>query len=592
MTFRSGWHACDQRPFTTGSHAVSYVRRVNRLLAASITAVVLAVTACTSDSGRPRAESAGNAPAADECDPSLAEAFAAWGEAGFSGSVAISTDGELDCLAAYGLADNATDTPNTVDTVFSIGSVTKAFTAAAILDLVDHQKLSLDARAGELLEGLAGPAAEATIRQLLLHTSGLSGSHGEDYVPLERAAAIASLGELDLAFEPGSDFLYSNAGYTLLALIVEEAAGTSYRDYVMSRLLNLRAGEVAAGFWNGEPAAPEPRAVGYLEDGSPGEGDDFAGPHWAIEGSGGLAMTMGELARWADALFASRVLSPEATERLGTLSFDHGDDTSEAPGWVAFDPSLYGEPAYTAAGGGGTGHNVVVAALPGSRRVIAIASNTADVTAEDLFGAVGPALVAGTALPQPKNQGDAVDPAEIEAVAGTYVLDTAGSLVVRARGDRLAITATGADAVRALFPLPDGYTADGVAAHEQDVRSLLNGETGEGRKERASIESSLGPLDAIQLQGTIVRDNELRTYVSVTSGEETLLLWYALDDEGGIGAAEAGSRPPTLVLVSSGDGRYQPDDPTGATPDPTVIFGERRMSLHGPAGTVTARRVG
>lgn len=554
--------------------------------------MVLVGAACSSDSGGPRAGSRGDADSANECDPALDDAFAAWGEAGFSGSIAISTGSEFDCLAAYGDADKAADTPNRVDTVFSIGSVTKAFTAAAILDLVDQGELSLDARAGDVVEGLGGPAADATVHQLLLHTSGLTGSHGQDYVPLERDAAIAAIGELAIAFEPGSDFLYSNSGYTVLALIVEEVAGTPYREYLASRLFTLPDGEVAAGFSNGEPAAPTPRAVGYLEDGSPGEGDDFAGPYWAMEGNGGLAMTMRDLARWADALFSGQVVSGEATETLRTLSFDQGDGTSEVPGWVSFDPSLYGEPAYAVAGGGGTGHNVVVAMLPESRRVIALASNTADVTAEDLLGAVGPALVAGEPLPPPEHEAEAVDPAAVEALTGTYALETGGVFEVAARDDRLAIAATGIDAVEDLFPLPDGYTADAVAAHEEAVRSVLNGETDEGREERTAIESDLGPIDDMTLAGTIVRDHELRTYVTITSGTRSLLFWYALDDEGGISAAEAGTEPPTLLLVPSGDVAYQPADPTGASPDLTVTFGERAMSVEGQAGTVAARRVG
>lgn len=520
------------------------------------------------------------------------DAFAAWGEAGFSGSIAVSTGGEDDCLAAYGIADRADDTPNTVDTVFSIGSITKAFTAAAVLELVDEGKLALDARAGDLVDGLGGPAADVTVDQLLLHTSGLTGSHGEDYVALDRSEAIAALGGLELALAPGSDFLYSNSGYTLLALIVEEASGTTYRDYVTSQLLDVPDGAVAAGFANGEPAAPGPRAVGYLDDGSPGDGEGFAGPHWAVEGNGGVAMTTRDLARWADALFAGQLISAEATETLRTLRFDNGDGSAEIPGWVAFDQELFGEPAYAAAGGGGDGHNAVVAVLPESQRVITIASNTADVTAEDLLQAVGPALAADEPVPGPETPSAAVDPAAIEAVAGRYGLDSGGTFEVGAQDDRLAIAATGADAVDVLFPLPDDYTADDAAGHEQGVLDLLAGETQAGREERAAIEADFGAIDDVTLVGTIVRDFELRTYVTVTSGTDSTLFWYALDDEGGVAAVELGTDPPTLLLVASGDGAYVPDDPTGAAPELTVTFAEDGMALAGPAGRVTAARLG
>ncbi len=530
------------------------------------------------------------AEATSECQPALDQAFGAWADSGFSGSVAISTGGEPDCLAGYGTADQGDDTPNTADTVFSIGSVTKAFTAAAVLDLVDQGELSLDDRAGDIVPGLDGPAAEATVQQLLLHTSGLTGAHGQDHVALDRDAAIAAIGGLEQAFEPGAKFLYSNAGYTLLALIVEEVSDTSFREHVVSRVLTMPDGDVVGGFWDGEPAAPGRRAVGYLEEGTVGESGDFTGPHWALEGNGGLAMTMRDLALWAQALFAGQLLSADATEAVRTLAFDQGDGTAEIPGWVAFDAAIYGEPVFTSAGGGGSvGHDVVVAVLPDSERVVAIASNTSVVTAEDLLAAVGPALLAGEPLPLPETQGGSVDPDAVAAIAGTYQLDSGGSFAVAAEDDRLGIAATGTDAVAVLFPLPDAFTTDDVAAHEQAVRSLLDGATQEGRDERASLESDLGPIDDVALAGTIVHDGELRTYVTVTSGQETLALWYALDEEGGISAAVADTEPPTLLLVPSDGGGYRPDDPSGASPDLAVSFDDGGMTVVGPAGTHTAR---
>ncbi|WP_159080397.1 serine hydrolase domain-containing protein [Nocardia suismassiliense] len=558
---------------------------MHRLLALWITVTALAVGACTSDvsSGGPRS--------IEGCDPAMQAAFDAWADAGFSGSVAISVGGEPVCRAAYGIADRASGAPNEVRTVFSIGSVTKAFTAAAVLDLVDKNVVQLDVPVGQLLPELTGPAAAVTVRQLLLHTSGLTGSHGSDYVPLDRAAAIEAMGSLELAFAPGTAFLYSNAGYTLLALIIEKVSGLSYREYVTSRLLKVPGAPIAAGFWNGEPAAPQPRVVGYREDGSAGDGTDFGGPHWAVEGNGGIAMTMGELARWSDALFGGRVLTAAATATLTTLRFDRGDGVAEIPGWVAFDRARYGEPAYASAGGGGTGLNVVVAVLPESGRVIAFGSNTADVSAEELLDAVGPALVTGAPMPLPQ-AGNDVDPAAVAALTGTYRLDSGGTFTVSAAQDRLAIAARGADAVETLFPLPEGFSRDEVAEHEAAVRSMLVApETAAGRDERGSIERSAGPIDRVTLAGTVVRDNELRTYVEITSATTSHLFWYALDKAGGIAAAEVDADPPSLLLRPDGAG-YRPDDPTGRGPDLTVRFDNAdTMTVDGPAGARSAARV-
>lgn len=565
---------------------------------------------CTSDTDTPEegAALAGGAADVPACPPDLDEAFGAWAEAGFSGTIAVVTDGEPDCLAAYGTADAATGAPNTVDTVFAIGSVSKAVTAAAVYALVDDGKLTPTDRVGDLVPGLVGPAAEVTVEQLLVHTAGLTGDHGDDHQPLGHDGAVAAIGGLAQAFPPGTDHLYSNAGYTLLALVVEQVAGTDYRQFVASRVLMLPDGAVAGGFWDGDPAAAGPRAVGVLEDGSAGQPGDFVGPHWAMAGNGDLAMSTRDLAAWTDSLFRAEIVSPSSAAAIATPGFDHGDGTAETPGWVAMDESRFGEPVLAAAGGGGdTGQEAVVAWLPDSERVVAVASNTPDITAEDLLAAVGPALVAGELPPPPAgpsvNPDRGVDAEEIAALAGTYVLtrddathDSAGdpesrsadgSFEVAPHDDGLAVTAAGPAAVAALFPLPDGMGAD-AADHEERVRALLAGETDAGREEREAVESDLGPIEEVALVGTIVEDRELRTYVTITVGGDSVTGWYALDEHGGIAAVDLGGGGPALVVVPAGGGTFRPTDPTGRATDVTVGFGEDRLTVAGPAGSTTA----
>ena len=566
-----------------------------RLLAALV-ALLLVLAACSSDAESPGA--AGSTTTADasadpDCDPETEAALTAWEGAGFSGTVAITTGGEPDCLGAYGEADAEAGTPTTVDTVFSIGSITKAVTAASIFRLVDDGKLTLDDRAGDLVGGLDGPAAEATVAQLLLHTSGLTGSHGSDHEPLTRDQAIAAISGLERAFPAGTDSLYSNAGYTLLALIAEEVAGTPYRE-LTAEVLALPGGGVAGGFWDGEPAAPGPRAGGALDDGTPGETGDFAGPHWALDGNGSLAMTMPQLAAWTHALFTGEIVSAASTAAIAAPGFDLGDGSAETPGWVALDDETFGEPLLTAAGGGGdVGQHAVVVWLPESERVIAAASSSPDLPAGDLLEAIGPALVAGDPLPRP-DEGDApaeVDPDALAAAEGTYALDPGGTLTVEAGDDGLAVTPVGADAVAALFPLPPdgGFTPDDVTAHEALVTALLAGETPAGREERAAFEASVGPIDAVTLAGTIVADGELRSYATITSEADEVLVWFALDEEGGVAGAEVPTDPPTLDLVPTAEGAFRPDDPAGEGADLTATFAADGLTITGPDGTTVAR---
>ncbi|MFB6395077.1 serine hydrolase domain-containing protein [Polymorphospora lycopeni] len=558
---------------------------------ATVAAVVMVVgvAGCTGNQDVPGAQATTGGPAA-RCDPRLDGAFTAWARAGFSGSIAISTGGRFDCLAAYGSANDATHTPNTIDTVFSIGSVTKAFTAATIFDLVEEGRVALDDRVGRLLPELTGPVATVTVRQLLSHTSGLNGSHGSDHQALDRDAALASIAGLDLAFPSGSGHLYSNAGYTLLALVIERVSGATYREYTASRILRLPDGRGAGGFWDGTPAAPGPRAVGYLDDGTTGEPGDFAGPHWAMDGSGGLAMTAHDLAVWTHALFTGQVVAPESVEVISAPGHDLGAGRSETPGWVASDASVLGVPFLATAGGDDQiGHNAVVAWVPERQRVVAMASNKPGISAEDLLATVGPALLAGEPLPTPGPPAAGAGPA---ATVGKYRLDGGGSFDVTAAGNQVTVAATGVDAVTALFPPGGRVSSDDVRAHDERVLALLDGRTREGREERGSLEEDLGPISGVALAGTVFRDGELRTYVTLVAGSGAVTGWYAVNAEGGIEAAEVPAGPPTLKLVPAGGDRYRPDDPTGVGPEVTVEFRDGRMTVSGPAGTAVAELAG
>jgi CubicO group peptidase (beta-lactamase class C family) len=553
-----------------------------KLLRGLVVSVLVGVSACTVAS-RP-------GPGTSSCPGALGAAFDAWGRAGFSGAVAVSTAGRFDCLAGYGSANDATGARNTADTVYSIGSVTKAFTAASILKLADERKLSLDDRIGTLVPAVTGPVSRATVRQLLLHTSGIGASVAADRQPLSRDEAIAAINKLDLAFPPGTDDAYSNAGYTLLAIVVEAVSGRTYRDYTVSTTLALPRGRVG-GFWDGQPAARGPRALGYLDDGTPGQAGDFAGPYWATDGNGALAMTTRELATWTRALFTGGLLSPESTRSVGAAAFDVGEGRAHTVGgMVVFDAAVYGKPFVGIAGGGGdVGHNVVAVWIPERDRVVAVASNRPLLTAEKLLYATIAALVTGAALPTPSAPAGSAD---LGKAVGTYRLDSGGTLQVSTPDNRPTITANGADAVAALFPPRGRFSVEGFRAHEGRVRALLAGQTREGREEREALEDENGKISDVTLAGTIVADGEMRTYVTVTFATKTVLGWYALDDHGGIQAVELPTPPPALVLVPVGGDRYRPDDPTGTGPDVTIGFGTDHLTVTTPAGHLIARRTG
>ncbi|MEJ3750624.1 serine hydrolase domain-containing protein [Actinomycetes bacterium KLBMP 9797] len=550
--------------------------------------MLAAMAACTADDPAPgRPTGAAN----PQCDGKLDAAFAAWARAGFSGAVAVSTGGRFECLAGYGTADDATGARNTADTVYYIGSVTKAFTATAILKLAEGGKLSLDDPVGTLVPAIVGPVAKATVRQVLLHTSGIGGSIGADDQPLDRAGAIAAINKLELAFAPGTNNAYSNAGYTLLAVVIDTVSGMSYRDYTRTHVLTLPGGAVTGGFGSGQPAAAGPRAVGYLEDGKPGRSGDLPGPHWATEGDGALAMTTRELATWTHALFRGTLVAPATAKLASDPGFPVGDGRSHTlGGWVAFDAPVYGKPIVGIAGGGGdTGHNVTVVWIPERDQVIVMSSNRSVLTAEKLLAATVPSLVAGNPLPTPTAPAGGGDPA---ANVGKYRLGTGGSFEVTVADNRPRISAIGADAVGALFPPRGRFSADDLRAHEKRVLAMLAGQTREGREERKALEAEHGPISAVAAGGSIVADGEVRTYVTVTTRDGPRLGWYAVDEHSNIAAVELPTGPPALTLVPVGTNSYRPDDPTGTGPDVTLDFAGGTLTVSGPAGSTTARRPG
>lgn len=556
-------------------------------------ALALVAAACTSGGSDPRpapppatAEAAGGADAA--CPAGLEDAVAAWGDAGFTGVFAM-RQGDRTCSLAAGLRDPETSSAMTGDAVFAIGSVSKSFTAAAILQLAEQGRLSLDDPAGSLVPGLGGPAARATVAQLLTHTSGLHGDAGEDHEPLSRAAAVAALSALPQTFPAGTDFGYTNAGYTVLALVIEAVTG-DYRAYLARHIL-----PTGAGFWDGAPAPRGPRAVGYTEDGrSPAMGQ-FDGAPWATSGNGDLAMTMPRLAAWAVRLFDGGVLGADGTTQLRQPRWRHGDGTAETYGWVRFDASLFGAVGFAAAGGGGdTGHNVVVAFLPRSDTAIAIGSSTDGVSAEQLLRELIPALIAHEDVPLPEGAGGAApDLATVRRFEGTYAVGSSGTVVVTRGDDGALASASGAAAARALFGLPTGLSPADVAAHEAGVVALLTGDDPVGAGERDAVGEAVGGIEGVRLRGTVADHGELRTYVTVVGGEQSLDGWYALDDHGGVAAAQLPADPPTLVFDRQRGDTLVSVDPTGRRDDARLTLDNGVLTIdNGAVVTLAHRRPG
>ena len=219
--------------------------------------------------GKPVADDAELARTVDAAATELAQKDA------FSGVVLLARDGKMFFQKAWGLADRGLNVPNRVDTKFNIGSIGKAFTRAAVMELVRAGRLSLSDTIKKLLPDTRIPSADLiTVEMLLEMTSGLGDIFGEKYdaTPKDRLRTLPDFLPLfetnPLRFAPGSGRGYSNAGYVVLGLIVEKVSGKPYWDFVRERVF------APAGMKDSGPFGPDDvvanRAVGYTksEDGA------------------------------------------------------------------------------------------------------------------------------------------------------------------------------------------------------------------------------------------------------------------------------------------------------------------------------------
>ena len=236
-----------------------------------------------------------------------------------SASVAVVQSGKLVYTHAYGKAHIDPDKPATPDMRYSIGSISKQFTAAAILLLEQQGKLSIDDPVGKYVPGLTR-GDEITIRQILSHTSGYQDYWPEDYLmtPMMKPATarliIDTWAKKPLDFEPGTQWQYSNTNYVIAGLIVEKVSGQKLMDFLgqhIFRPLGMKS------VWNTDEskltstdATPYIRAaLGPLRP-APKEGRGW------MFAAGELAMTAHDLALWDESLISRSILSSESYKKM------------------------------------------------------------------------------------------------------------------------------------------------------------------------------------------------------------------------------------------------------------------------------------
>ncbi len=247
-------------------------------------------------------------------------------EAGdFMGVVAVQRDGAEAWVRAYGLASVELDVAHRPNDIFMIGSVSKQFTAVAVLLLEEAGMLSTSDAVGKYLPDLRH-GATVTLEQLLTHTSGVVDIYSLDRFGLTGgrsgtfAEILADLGAAPLDFAPGTRYSYSNGGYALLAAVVERVSGLDYGEYVRQRLFEPLGMSSTAHDRPG--AAVRGRVAGYEPWGRAGMSPVLPVAAGFTTGSGSIWSSARDLLVWNAALHGGRVLSEGS---YGKLVRDHGN---------------------------------------------------------------------------------------------------------------------------------------------------------------------------------------------------------------------------------------------------------------------------
>ena len=235
-----------------------------------------------------------------------------------SATVAVVRHGRLVYANAYGSAKLNPNVPATPAMRYALGSISKQFTASAILLLQEEGKLSLDDPVSRFVPGLTR-GNDVTVREVLSHTSGYQDFWPQDYLmpPMRKAVTAQQIvdrwGKQALDFEPGSRWQYSNTNYTIAGMIVEKASGMPYYDFIRSRIL-VPLGMTSALNFDVNPRVTD--ATGYIRYAlGPLHPAPDAGAGW-MWGAGELAMTASDLTKWDIAMIRQSLLKPASYRAL------------------------------------------------------------------------------------------------------------------------------------------------------------------------------------------------------------------------------------------------------------------------------------
>ena len=344
------------------------------------------------------------------------EAFTKQGR--FMGSVIVAQNGKILLSKGYGMANLEHEVPNKANTKFRIGSITKQFTAVAILQLQEQGKLNVQDPISKYIPNSPEAWKKVTIHHLLNHTGGVpSYTSTPDYMVHMRESAkpldfIERFKNKPLDFEPGTKHVYSNSGYFLLGIIIEQVSSKSYEAYLKEHIFD-RADMQDSGYdWDSKVL--KNRAAGYQreKDGMRNAAFLDMGQPYA---AGSLYSTVEDLFRWDRALKTEKILKQDSLKAAWTPGLNN-----YGYGWSI--SKIAGEHKTIGHGGGINGFSTMMLRLPDDDAFIAVFANMETPDSGRIANELARMLLGQTVEPPFERKAITVAPEILERYTGKYQL--------------------------------------------------------------------------------------------------------------------------------------------------------------------------
>ncbi|HYP25410.1 MAG TPA: serine hydrolase [Blastocatellia bacterium] len=358
-------------------------------------------------------------------------------------AVMVIQDGKVVHRKGYGLANVETKTPISTDTVFDLASVSKQFTAMAIMILAERGKLSYEDPLTKFFPEFPAYASKITVRHLLNHTSGLPDYMAtyqklgrKDFEPTSKEA-VKMLAELqEPRFAPGEKWEYSNSGYVVLAQIVEKASGVPFPAFMKKNVFDP-LGMNHTLVMDESRQKIEKRAISYAPEGEGFRNIDYT-PLVLVYGDGNVNTSVEDLFKWDQALYSEKLVKQATMKQAFTpAKLNNGSATKYGFGWLVTDAG--GLPVVSH-GGAWVGFRTHITRYPSERFTVIVLSNFARFNPEGAAKKIARVYL-GDKLPMKASV--KVDPKKLAPYVGKYELRPGFVLEVTLENDSLWVKPTG-----------------------------------------------------------------------------------------------------------------------------------------------------